>query len=89
MEVIGHVSEGGLGPLRQALCEGGDAGGGGEGALAAAHAACLIPQKPRKQILCYLVRSSAYLSSGSVIHALSDGHDILQKGGVVQLLPFT
>lgn len=46
MEVISHVSEGGLGPLRQALREGGDTRRGGEGAFAAAHAACLIPQQP-------------------------------------------
>lgn len=44
MEVVSHIPEGGLGPLLQALREGGSRGG--EGALAAAHAAGLIPQKP-------------------------------------------
>ena len=44
MVVIGHIPEGGLGPLVQALGEGG--GGAGEAALTAAHAAHLIPQQP-------------------------------------------
>ena len=44
MVVISHIPEGGLSPLLQASGEGG--GGGGEGPLAAAHAACLVPQEP-------------------------------------------
>lgn len=44
MEVIGHIPEGGLGPLLQPLREGRSRGG--EGAFAAAHAAGLVPQKP-------------------------------------------
>ena len=46
MVVIRHIPEGGLGPLVQALGEGGGGGGSGEAALTAAHAACLIPQQP-------------------------------------------
>ena len=44
MKVVGHIPEGGLGPLLQPLREGRTRGG--EGALAAAYAACLVPQKP-------------------------------------------
>ena len=47
MEVIGHIPEGGLGPLLQPLREGRSRGG--EGALAAAHATCLVPQKPANE----------------------------------------
>lgn len=44
MEVISHVSEGGLGPLVQAQREGRSRGG--ERTLTAADAACVVPQKP-------------------------------------------